>query len=77
MADCGRTYNRRFLRRVTRAAFLATTLAVCLTFASGAAAAGTYDPAADGYSMERDRPPLAPQRRGGTRATPATGSTSR
>ena len=51
MSDCGRTYSGLFLRRVTRAALLAATLAACLAPASGAATAGTYDPATDVNSM--------------------------
>ena len=51
MLDCGRTYSGRLLRRVTRAVLVAAPLAACLTVASGAAAAGTYDPAADVNSM--------------------------
>jgi serine protease AprX len=51
MTDCGRTDNGRLMRRVTRVVLVAATLAVCTTFASGAAAAGTYDPAADVNSM--------------------------
>ena len=51
MQDCGRTYSGRFLRRATRAVLLASALAACLAPASGAATAGTYDPATDVNSM--------------------------
>jgi serine protease AprX len=51
MADCGRTYGGRSLRRVTRTLLLAAMLAACVAPSSGAAATGTYDPATDVNSM--------------------------